>query len=324
MPDPAQLTMGQRSDAATIAQIRQTEHLDKPMWQQFAYYLNDLSPIAAYPLNDYNAREYRYRVLWANHNNSWGIVAKMPYLRRSFQSHRRVSEILTAAIPTTFVLAIAAILLAGVLGIGLGIIAALKQNTWLDWGLIAGSVVGISQPSYVTAVILATVLGYWLHDFTHLSPSGALLMLNDYGNTVVQWQNLILPALALGIRPVAIILQLCRSSMLDVLQQDYIRTARAKGLSEKIVLVKHALRNALIPVVTALSGWLAAVLTGAYFVEIIFDCKGLGFVTVNALNVLDFPVVMGSVLLTASIFIVINFCTDILYSIIDPRIRLYE
>ncbi|RBB93869.1 ABC transporter permease, partial [Pseudomonas sp. MWU12-2115] len=132
--------------------------------------------------------------------------------------------------------------------------------------------------------------------------------------------NLVLPALTLGIRPLAIITQLTRSAMLDVLDQDFIRTAYAKGLSKKSVIFRHALRNALNPVITAVTGWFAELLAGAFFVEYIFGWKGIGKVTVDALEKLDFPVVMGSVLVMASFFILVNLMADILYGIIDPRV----
>jgi peptide/nickel transport system permease protein len=138
----------------------------------------------------------------------------------------------------------------------------------------------------------------------------------------LQLQNLILPAITLGIRPMAIIAQLTRSSMLDVLGQDYIRTAYAKGLGRTAIIWKHALRNALNPVITAITGWFAELLAGAFFVEYIFGWKGIGNVTVDALEKLDFPVLMGSVLITSFFFITVNILADILYGVVDPRVRL--
>ena len=135
-------------------------------------------------------------------------------------------------------------------------------------------------------------------------------------------KNLILPAFALGSRPIGIIFQLTRSAMLDVLSEDFIRTAKAKGLSNLKVLFKHALRNALNPVVTAISGWFASLLAGSFFVEVIFDIKGLGYTAVDALQKFDFPVAMGSVLFTAFVFIIMNILVDILYAVLDPRIRI--
>jgi peptide/nickel transport system permease protein len=142
------------------------------------------------------------------------------------------------------------------------------------------------------------------------------------GRTYWSLQNLWLPALTLGIRPLAIITQLTRSAMLDVLNQDYIRTAYAKGLSKSRVVWKHALRNALNPVITAITGWFAELLAGAFFVEYIFGWKGIGKVTVDALEKLDFPVVMGSVLITSLFFILVNVLADVLYAVVDPRVRL--
>ncbi len=147
---------------------------------------------------------------------------------------------------------------------------------------------------------------------------------NDYGEHFINWRNLILPTIALGIRPVAIILQLTRNSMLDVLREDYIRTAKSKGLKNSVVIVKHALRNALNPVVTSITGWFAALLAGAFFVEYIFDFKGLGYETVYALTMFDFPVIMGAVLLIASFFVLVNIVVDVLYTKLDPRIVLNE
>jgi len=135
-------------------------------------------------------------------------------------------------------------------------------------------------------------------------------------------RNLLLPAVALGIRPLAIITQLTRSSMLDVLGQDYIRTARAKGLSQAATVLHHALRNALNPVVTAVSGWLASLMAGAFFIEYIFNWKGLGTVTLRAVENLDFPVVMGATLFVAALFVVINIVVDVLYAVLDPRVKL--
>src|SRR4029079_12998854 len=135
-------------------------------------------------------------------------------------------------------------------------------------------------------------------------------------------QNLILPAVTLGIRPLSIITQLTLSAMLDVLDQDYIRTAYAKGLSKRVVVWKHALKNALNPVITAITGWFAELLAGAFFVEYIFGWKGIGKVTVDALDKLDYPVVMGSVLVSATFFIVINVFADMLYGLVDPRVRI--
>ena len=158
-------------------------------------------------------------------------------------------------------------------------------------------------------------------DFTGLNLTGSLFEIDEVtGEKFLNIKNLILPAFTLGIRPLAIITQLTRSSMLDVLNQDYIRTAYAKGLNKRTVIFKHALRNALNPVITAITGWFAELLAGAFFIEYIFGWKGIGKITVDALEKLDYPLVMGAVLFSACFFIIINFTADLLYKKIDPRI----
>ena len=150
--------------------------------------------------------------------------------------------------------------------------------------------------------------------------TGSLFEYDAFTGKHLVLKNLLLPAIALGMRPLAIIAQLTRSAMLDVLSQDYIRTAYAKGLSRHRVIFKHALPNALNPVITTISGWLAELLAGSFFVEYIFGWKGVGRITVDALDKFDFPLVMGCIILTALIFIVINSITDLLYRILDPRV----
>lgn len=158
---------------------------------------------------------------------------------------------------------------------------------------------------------------------TGLDPSGPLVEINDYtGDEEYHWENLVLPAITLGIRPLAIVTQLTRSSLLDVLSQDYIRTARSKGLSINTVILKHALKNALNPVITAISGWFASLLAGAVFVEQIFDWNGIGNELVIALKNDDFPLVMGVTIVIASFFVLINILVDIIYGYLDPRVRL--
>ena len=153
--------------------------------------------------------------------------------------------------------------------------------------------------------------------------TGRLYEVDDYGRgQYMNLKNLILPDFTLGIRPLSVIIQLSRNSMLEVLDMDYIRTATAKGLNRFIVVFKHALRNALNPVVTVVSGWFASLLAGAVFVEYIFAWNGIGKEIVDALNNLDMPVVMGSVMLIATVFVIINILVDVVYATIDPRIRL--
>ena len=211
------------------------------------------------------------------------------------------------ALPGTLMLAIAAMIIAVGIGIPLGVIAAVKKDTWIDTSSIFASIVGISAPSFFMGIIIAYIFGFVLSDWTGLHITGNWFDVDEVtGKRRLSLQNLILPAITLGIRPLAIITQLTRSAMLDTLNQDYIRTAYAKGLSKRRVVWKHALRNALNPVITAVTGWFAELLAGAFFVEYIFGWKGIGKVTVDALEKLDFPVVMGSVLISATFFILIT------------------
>jgi ABC-type dipeptide/oligopeptide/nickel transport system permease component len=314
--DPARLVIGQTGDSATINNIRKELALDKPISKQFLLYLNDVSPIALHDTVEAKAKNLKGFYLVGD------CMIKLPYFRRSYQTKKEVGEVLMEALPGTLLLAAAAMLLATVLGILLGILAAVKQNTWMDTSAVFASVLGISAPSFFMGIVLAYLFGFVLSNYTGLQMMGSLYEIDAISGKYLSSKNLILPAITLGIRPLAIITQLTRSSMLDVLDQDYIRTAYAKGLSRRVVIFKHALRNALNPVITAITGWFAELLAGAFFVEYIFGWKGIGKLTVDALEKLDFPIVMGSALVTATFFIIVNLIADILYGIVDPRIRL--
>jgi peptide/nickel transport system permease protein len=316
--DPTRLMMGQSADAATRDNMRKELYLDQPMIKQFGLYLNDVSPIAMHSRQEIEKKKL----------NGWFIggeqtlAFKVPYLRRSYQTKKDVWEVLMEALPGTMLLALAAIIIAIALGIPLGVVAAVKKDTWMDTSAIFTSVLGISAPSFFMGIVIAYLFGFVLSHYTGLNMTGSLFDTDPFAGRQLQLKNLILPAFTLGIRPLAIITQLTRGSMLDVLNQDYIRTAYAKGLKKSSVIWKHALRNALNPVITAITGWFAELLAGAFFVEYIFGWKGIGKVTVDALEKLDFPVVMGSVLVTSFFFIVVNILADILYGVVDPRVRL--
>ena len=210
-----------------------------------------------------------------------------------------------------------------ILGVLLGIVSALHKDSWIDRLTLVLSTLGMSLPSFFAAILIAWFFAYVLADYTHLNMFGNLFTIDDYGTgEYLDLKNLILPALTLGIRPLATLTQLTKNSMLEVLSQDYIRTARAKVLSRRRVIFHHALRNAMNPVVTSASGWLAGLLAGAVFVEYVFDWKGMGIVIVDGLDKYDFPVVMGSILFICVLLIIINILTDILYGLLDPRVRL--
>lgn len=316
--DPTRLMLGQSADAATRDNIRKELYLDQPMWKQFGLYLNDVSPIALHSKEEIAKKKLNGFFIGGEEK----LAFKVPYLRRSYQTKKDVWEVLMEALPGTMLLAVAAIIIAIMIGIPLGVIAAVKKDTWMDTSAIFTSVLGISAPSFFMGIVIAYLFGFVLSDYTGLSMTGSLFDTDPFGGRQLQVQNLILPAFTLGIRPLAIITQLTRGSMLDVLNQDYIRTAYAKGLKRRAVIWKHALRNALNPVITAITGWFAELLAGAFFVEYIFGWKGIGKVTVDALEKLDFPVVMGSVLVTSFFFIVVGMLADILYGVVDPRVRL--
>jgi len=325
--DPAQMMLGQNEDSEQLALVKQKYGFDKPVTTQFFYYLNDLSPISFHSNNseDYTFLKddkYSAKALFSTGNTT--TVLKFPYLRESFTKQgKKVSQVLAETLPNTFVLAVSAIIIAIVLGIVLGIISALYKDKWLDKTIQIFSTFGMSIPSFFSAILFAWFFGYVLHEYTNLEMTGSLFELDDFGEGMhIKWKNLILPAIVLGIRPLAVVIQLMRNSLLEVFNQDYIRTARAKGLSEFKIIKKHALKNALNPVVTAISGWFASMLAGAVFVEYIFGWNGLGKEIVNALNTLDLPVIMGSVLIIAVLFIIINIFVDIVYVWLDPKVKL--
>ena len=325
--DPAQMMLGQNEDQAQLAIVKQKYGFDQPIITQYFYYLNDLSPLSFHSKNsdDYTFLEshpYSFQPLFETQNTS--VVLKYPYLRTSFTKQgKKVSEILKETLPNTIVLAVASICIALILGLFLGVISALRKDHWIDKTILVVSTFGMSLPSFFSAILAAWIFGFLLHHYTGLEMTGSLYELGDFGEVYqLKLKNLILPAFVLGIRPLAVVTQLMRNSLLEVFNQDYIRTARAKGLSEFQIITKHAMKNALNPVVTAISGWFASLLAGAVFVEYIFAWNGLGKEIVNALNTLDLPVIMGAVLIIALTFVLINIFVDIIYTYLDPKIKL--
>jgi len=324
--DPAQMMLDQKEDSEQLEVIKVKFGFNLPLWQQYIYYLNDLSPISMHPLNKDSFSGYDEKVYggWALYKGKKQIVLlKTPYFRTSYQKRGKpITEILKETLPNTAILAVSAMFIAVVLGIFLGVIATIFKDRWLDRVFLFLSTLGMSVPSFFSAILFSWFFGYVLHDLTQLNMTGSLYELDDFGESYrIVWKNLFLPSLVLGIRPLAVIIQLLRSNLLDVLSKDYIRTAYAKGLSKYQVVLKHALKNALNPVITAISGWFASLLSGAIFVEYIFGWKGLGKEIVEALNQLDIPVVMGAVIVIAFLFIIINIVVDLIYIYLDPRIK---
>ena len=321
------MMLGQNEDSEQLALVKQKYGFDKSIGTQYVYYLNDLSPLSFHSDKSENytylrAGKYNETKLFTLGHTT--VVFKLPYLRESFTKQgKKVSQVLAETLPNTFVLAITAIIIAMILGVSLGVVSALYKDTWVDKSIMVLSTFGMSIPSFFSAILFAWFFGYILHEYTHLEMTGSLYELDDFGEAMhIKWKNLILPAIVLGIRPLAVVIQLMRNSLLEVFNQDYIRTARAKGLSEFQIIKRHAVKNALNPVVTAISGWFASMLAGAVFVEYIFGWNGLGKEIVNALNTLDLPVIMGSVIIIALLFIMINIFVDLIYVWLDPKVKL--
>jgi peptide/nickel transport system permease protein len=325
--DPARMMLDQREDQEQLQNIRIKYGFDLPLYQQYFYYLNDVMPLSIH--NDgadsfTNLSNKDYRFINLINFNSFHIVLKYPYLRDSFKkTGMSVNKIISNTLPNTVLLATTSIIIALIIGLLVGFLSAVFKDTLLDRIALLFGVLGMSVPSFFSAIVIAWIFGYVLSDITGLNMTGSLYTVDDYGRgESLTLSNLILPALTLGIRPLAVIIQLTRSSVLETLSKDYVRTAKAKGLSFVRVLRKHVLKNSLNPVVTAVSGWFASLLAGAVFVEYIFAWNGLGKEIVEALNHLDLPVVMGCVLTIGFMFVIINILVDIIYGFLDPRIRI--
>jgi peptide/nickel transport system permease protein len=323
--DPARMMLGQNESAEQIAIVKKKYGFDKPVGVQYLQYLNDLSPLSFHSTksDEYtflSEEKYSAAKLFTIGNTQ--TVLKLPYLRESFQKNgKKVSSVIAETLPNTVILAVTAICIAMFIGIMLGIISVLFKDGWIDKLIQLVSTFGMSVPSFFSAILFAWLFGFVLHEYTGLNMTGSLYEVDDFGEgSYIQWKNLILPALVLGIRPLAVISQLMRNSLLEVLNQDYIRTAKAKGLSLYQVIKRHALKNALNPVVTAISGWFASMLAGAVFVEYIFGWNGLGKEIVDALNTLDLPIIMGAVIVIATLFILINIFVDLIYGWLDPKV----
>ncbi|WP_019039166.1 ABC transporter permease [Psychroflexus tropicus] len=324
--DPAQMMLGQNETEEQLQQQKAKYGFDKSIGQQYLYYLNDLSPISWHSSNStefsfYSDKKYSGVKLLPFFWNG-DLYLKIPYLRTSFQRQdQKVLDIIKQTLPNTAILAVSSIAIALVIGIFLGIISALRKDSFLDKSIQVLSTLGMSLPSFFSAILAAWLFGFVLKEYTGLNMTGNLYELDDFGEKrELHLKNLILPALVLGIRPLAVVIQLMRSSLLEVFQQDYIRTAKAKGLNTYSIVARHGIKNALNPVVTAISGWFASMLAGAVFVEYIFGWNGLGKEIVDALNTLDLPIIMGAVLTIAILFIIINILVDIIYKLLDPRI----
>jgi peptide/nickel transport system permease protein len=300
--DPARMMLGQVEDPEALAAVRAAYGLDQPLGLQYLRYLGGLSPIR--PVD-----------------GVWGLYA--PDLQTSYQQRGvPVAELIAQTLPNTALLAVVSLGAAVLVGVPLGLFSALRAGSRADRAVTVLSTVGMATPSFFSAILIAWIFAYLLHDWTGLPLTGSLRELDDYGRAVRwEWSHLILPALTLAVRPVGVIAQMMRSSALEILSLDYVRTAYAKGLTTSQVLRRHVLRNALNPLITTVSGWLASLLAGAVFVETVFGWRGAGKLMVDALEGRDFPVVMGAILTLSVLFVALQTLVDWLYGVVDPRVK---
>ena len=300
--DPAVVMLGERATPDSIERVRAQLGLNKPVYEQYLIFISN---------------------------------ALRGDLGTSVLRGEPVTREILRRFPATIELALGAIIFAIVLGIPLGIISAIKRNSWFDVSSMIVALTGVSMPIFwlgLMLIFLFAVILHWL-------PSGARLDANTQYEPITNLvlldsllqfnlalfmeglRHLILPALALGTIPMAIIARMTRSSMLEVLNQDYVRTARAKGLKERSVILRHALRNALLPVITIVGLQVGLLLSGAILTETVFSWPGIGRWLVDAIYARDYPIVQGVTLSIAVIFVVINLIVDILYTFVDPRVR---
>jgi peptide/nickel transport system permease protein len=272
--DPAVLMLGQYATPQRIADLREELGLNDPLPLQYGRYV--------------------WRALQGD-------------LGRSFRSQRPVIEEILDRFPSTLELTLAALLLSTAAGVATGVVAATVRNRWVDGGIMAGALVGLSIPDFWLGIVLLIVFGIKLNLVPITGGSGL--------------ETLILPTITLALAPAAVLARLTRSSILEVIREDYVRTAWAKGLGGRTVVMGHVLRNALIPVVTVLGLQFAALLGGTVFIENVFARPGIGRLAINSIAMRDYPMVQGIVLFTAVVYALLNLAVDVLYGLLDPRIR---
>ncbi|MFA5011412.1 MAG: ABC transporter permease [Ignavibacteria bacterium] len=275
--DPAKLILGQRADEESVRTVRAELGIDKPFYVQYIKFIS---------------------------RSIQGDLGK------SYLTNRNVSDTILEKIPATALLSFVAIIISSIIGITIGVVSSIKPYSFKDYFFILFSLLGISIPQFVLALILIYVFGAELRVFP------------ISGYITNGWVYIVLPAIALALRPLAITSRITRTSMLDELNKDYVRTARSKGLSEYSVIIKHALRNALNPVITTLSSSLAATLGGVFFIEYIFNWPGIGSLAMDSILKLDFPMIQGTILFSAVVFVIINLTVDILYAFLDPKVKI--
>jgi len=300
--DPARTIAGEHASIQTIERIQEKYGLNKPLPTQY----------------------------WI-----WLKQALQGDFGRSIVSNEYVSKEIWDRFPNTVELTLLAMFIAVVVGVIAGIVSASRQYSFLDYGFMGIALFGVSMPVFWLGIMLMMIFGVYLRwfpiggrmsimiSFTRITGFYLLdsVIAGNWKAFISALRHLILPAIALGTIPMATVARVTRSSMLEVLRQDYIRTERAKGLSERMVIYKHAVRNALIPVVTVIGLNFGLLLAGAILTETVFSWPGLGRYVVKAVQMRDYPAVQGCVLFFAFIFVIVNLITDIIYVYIDPRIK---
>jgi peptide/nickel transport system permease protein len=300
--DPAELKLGSRADAESVARLRHEMGLDRPLAVQFVDFMSG---------------------------------AVQGDLGRSYRSNQSVADEVFTRFPATIELAVAAMLIGSVIGLVAGIIAGTRPHSLFDYTSTFGALLGISIPTFWLGLSLIIILGVWLKWLPisgridprlGVDPSTHFVVFSSFvhGDWVVlkdALKHLILPAITLAGWPAAIIARMTRASLIETMSEDYIRTARAKGLSEGQVVVNHALRNALIPVLTVVGLELGGLLGGAVITETVFAWPGVGKLTADAIAARDYQVTQGVVLLLAAVFVFLNLFVDVIYAVVDPRIR---
>lgn len=308
--NPIDYVVGEHADAQTRQELIKKYGLDQTRHVQYLRYLAKLFPYGYYESIQGDASTLKFGF-------------HLPDLGFSIQQQKPVSELIMERAGGSAILALTALLIAALLGISLGVMAGRHPGSWIDRLIVSTSVLGVSAPSFFVAILLIAIFAVALHDFTGLDIGGYLLEPNLFGEGYqLKLSRLILPAFALGIRPLAVFIQLTRASMISVMQQDYIRTARAKGLSERKVVWRHAFKNLLTPLISAVTNWLASLLAGAFFVEYVCNWKGVGKLAIDALLERDFPLIIGCTLFVGLIFVGVNILTDLLYKWNDKRVVL--
>jgi len=298
--DPARAIAGPQARPADVARIRVQLGLDRPVFTQYRIFMGRLVHVGP--------REPKPR----EHASCETFGPFHVDLGTSYQMRRPVARVIGERFPRTFFLAICAVLVEVILGVALGVVAAVKRNTAWDYGTVTLTLVGISAPTFLTGILLQYLFGYRLR----------WLPLDGYGLTFAEHAvSIVLPALTLGIAGAAYYTRLVRDDMIDIMKQDFVRTAQAKGVSPLGVVVRHALRNALLPLVTVVGLDLGTLVGGAIVTEKLFRWPGLGQLSVDSVFARDAPIILGTVIVASTAIVLSNLLVDVSYALLDPRVR---